>query len=126
MSLEDAPQTTKPENGSDSALKESVLARLGGSASQVPLQSLVLEVLERLDILTQRVETLTQRLDARPHDDKIMTFNQWCDLNDISQSTGREIRASGEGPRFIQLSENRIGVSYRENRRWQEARKKAD
>jgi hypothetical protein len=68
------------------------------------------------------VETLTQRLDARPHDDKVMTFSQWCELNGIAETTGREIRASGEGPRFIQISDNRIGVSYRENRRWQETR----
>jgi hypothetical protein len=51
-----------------------------------------------------------------------MTFSQWCELNGIAESTGREIRASGEGPRFIQISDHRIGVSYRENRRWQETR----
>jgi predicted DNA-binding transcriptional regulator AlpA len=55
-------------------------------------------------------------------DDKVMSFIEWCDLNGFSRSTGQRVIASGKGPRFIQLSEKRKGVTVGENRRWQESR----
>jgi hypothetical protein len=55
-------------------------------------------------------------------DDRVMSFDDWCELNDFSRSTGQRIIASGRGPRFIQLSEKRKGVTVGENRRWQESR----
>jgi hypothetical protein len=53
-------------------------------------------------------------------DDGVLTFAEWCCLNDISTRTGRRIRASGKGPVFLQLSENRVGVRVRDNRLWQD------
>lgn len=58
-------------------------------------------------------------------DDRVMSFEQWCKLNGISRSTGQRIIASGKGPRFIQLSEKRKGVTIGENRRWQRSRMEA-
>ena len=55
-------------------------------------------------------------------DDRVMSFDDWCKLNGFSRSTGQRIIASGNGPRFIQLSEKRKGVTVGENRRWQESR----
>jgi hypothetical protein len=55
-------------------------------------------------------------------DDRVMSFIEWCDLNSFSRSTGQRILAGGKGPRFIQLSEKRKGVTVGENRRWQESR----
>jgi hypothetical protein len=55
-------------------------------------------------------------------DDRVMTFDEWCRLNHFSRSTGERIVAAGKGPRFIQLSERRKGVTVAENRRWQESR----
>jgi predicted DNA-binding transcriptional regulator AlpA len=55
-------------------------------------------------------------------DDRVMSFDDWCKLNGFSRSTGQRLIASGAGPRFIQLSEKRKGVTVGENRRWQESR----
>jgi hypothetical protein len=55
-------------------------------------------------------------------DDRVMSFEDWCKLNGFSRSTGQRILASGKGPRFIQLSEKRKGVTIGENRRWQMSR----
>ncbi|MBR0936699.1 transcriptional regulator [Bradyrhizobium jicamae] len=55
-------------------------------------------------------------------DDRIMTFGEWCELNSFSASTGQRLIANGRGPRFIQLSARRKGVTVGENRRWQASR----
>jgi predicted DNA-binding transcriptional regulator AlpA len=55
-------------------------------------------------------------------DDRVISFIEWCDLNGFSRSTGQRLIASGKGPRFIQLSEKRKGVTVGENRRWQQSR----
>ena len=55
-------------------------------------------------------------------DDRVMSFDDWCNLNGFSRSTGQRLVASGNGPKFIQLSEKRKGVTIGENRRWQQSR----
>jgi hypothetical protein len=58
----------------------------------------------------------------RIDDDRVLSFIEWCELNGFSRSTGQRVIASGKGPRFIQLSEKRKGVTVGENRRWQGSR----
>jgi hypothetical protein len=60
--------------------------------------------------------------DRANNDNQILTFADWCASNTFSQATGRRIRKAGKGPRFIQLSDRRIGVTVGDNRAWQEAR----
>jgi predicted DNA-binding transcriptional regulator AlpA len=60
--------------------------------------------------------------DRARDDDRVLTFQQWCNTNGFSESTGLRLRKAGEGPRFIQLSDRRIGVTNRDNRAWQESR----
>jgi predicted DNA-binding transcriptional regulator AlpA len=55
-------------------------------------------------------------------DDRVLTFKQWCDLNSLSPATGRRILKSGDGPKSVQLSPRRIGISLRANREWLAAR----
>jgi predicted DNA-binding transcriptional regulator AlpA len=55
-------------------------------------------------------------------DNRVLSFKQWCELNGISRSTGQRLISAGKGPRLIQLSEKRIGVTVAENRRWQASR----
>jgi hypothetical protein len=55
-------------------------------------------------------------------DDKVMSFGDWCSLNGFSESTGQRLIRNGQGPRFIQLSAKRRGVTVGENRRWQQSR----
>jgi hypothetical protein len=60
--------------------------------------------------------------EVQMEDDRVMTFDEWCRLNNFSRSTGQRIIAAGNGPSFIKLSERRKGVTVAENRRWQHAR----
>jgi hypothetical protein len=55
-------------------------------------------------------------------DDRVLSFDDWCRLNKFSRSTGQRIIAAGQGPKFIQLSARRKGVTIGENRRWQQSR----
>ena len=56
------------------------------------------------------------------NDSRVITFVQWCQLNGFSIGTGKRIRQSGNGPKFIQLSAKRVGVRLGDNRAWQQAR----
>jgi hypothetical protein len=58
----------------------------------------------------------------QPHDDQMMTLEVWCWMNGFSPRTGRRILQSGDGPKVVQLSTNRIGITYKANRDWQESR----
>jgi len=62
---------------------------------------------------------MTARL---PDDDRVLSFNEWCAVNGFSRATGQRLCGTGQGPRFIQLSERRKGVTVGENRRWQKSR----
>jgi hypothetical protein len=53
---------------------------------------------------------------------RVMSFAQWCALNDISPATGRRLLRSGRGPIVTRLSDRRIGITVGNNRRWQESR----
>jgi len=64
--------------------------------------------------------TADREIELNQH--QVITFLEWCSLNKISPATGRRIRKSGKGPKFIRLSDRRIGVTVGENRAWQEAR----
>jgi hypothetical protein len=54
--------------------------------------------------------------------DAVLTFGEWCRLASIGESTGRKIKAAGKGPRFVRLTEKKLGVTLREHRRWMKAR----
>jgi predicted DNA-binding transcriptional regulator AlpA len=56
------------------------------------------------------------------NDDRILSFRQWCELNGISEKTGRRLVKRGEGPTVTRLTDVKIGVSVRNNRIWQESR----
>jgi predicted DNA-binding transcriptional regulator AlpA len=75
--------------------------------------------------MTLREAERRQRQSARDRardDDRVLTFAQWCETNGFSESTGRRVRKAGRGPRFIQLSDRRIGVTIGDNHAWQQAR----
>ena len=55
-------------------------------------------------------------------DDQVISFRDWCALNNFSESTGQRLIASGQAPRFVRTSEKRIGVTRGENRRWRQSR----
>jgi hypothetical protein len=57
-------------------------------------------------------------------DDRVLTFAQWCELNTLSERNGRRILKSGAGPRVVQLSPRRYGVTIQANRAWQQSRER--
>jgi hypothetical protein len=54
--------------------------------------------------------------------DVILPFLEWCELAGLPESTARELRARGEGPVCIRLTDKKLGVTLAEHRRWMRAR----
>jgi hypothetical protein len=63
-------------------------------------------------------------LERADDDDEVLTFARWCKLNGISLRNGRRIIKAPGGPRVLQLSANRIGITRRANREWQASRER--
>jgi hypothetical protein len=59
------------------------------------------------------------------HPDQILTFLEWCQLNRISERTGRRILAGDNGPTVTQLANWRVGVTVGNNALWQRSRERA-
>jgi hypothetical protein len=55
-------------------------------------------------------------------DNQVLTFREWCLLNSLSERNGRRILKTGTGPRVVQLSARRFGITVRANREWQASR----
>jgi hypothetical protein len=70
----------------------------------------------------QEAERRRSERDRANSDNQVLTFSEWCSSNTFSLATGRRIRRAGNGPRFIRLSDRRIGVTIGENRRWHRER----
>jgi predicted site-specific integrase-resolvase len=49
---------------------------------------------------------------------RILSFKNWCSLNNISEATGRRIVRAGK-IRVIQLSQRRIGIGEDDNAAYQ-------
>ena len=58
-------------------------------------------------------------------DQRVMTLRQWSEVNGFSWDTGRRLIRSGQGPKILQLSPRRIGITVAANREWQQARERA-
>jgi hypothetical protein len=55
---------------------------------------------------------------AFEHNNRVLSFRQWCELNGISARTGRRILKSDSGPIITQLSPRRIGITLAHNAEW--------
>jgi hypothetical protein len=51
-------------------------------------------------------------------DDVVLSFLEWCALAGLPESTARELRARGQGPRCVHLTDKKLGVTIAEHRRW--------
>jgi predicted DNA-binding transcriptional regulator AlpA len=54
--------------------------------------------------------------------DRVLSFPQWAKLAGLSERTGRDIIERGDGPKVVQLSQNRIGIRVCDHREWLAAR----
>jgi hypothetical protein len=70
---------------------------------------------------TRRTARRTEREASTDYqnDHQVLTFDQWCRLNNISGSTGKRVLASGHCE-FVQLSERRLGITVGANRKYQQ------
>jgi hypothetical protein len=59
---------------------------------------------------------------SETNDDQVLTFQEWCRLNRISERTGRRIISAPGGPAVTMLTSRRYGVTMAANRAWQESR----
>ena len=57
-------------------------------------------------------------------DRQVLTFAEWCRLNSLSERNGRRILKGGTGPRIVQLSARRFGITVRANCEWQQSRER--
>jgi predicted DNA-binding transcriptional regulator AlpA len=53
---------------------------------------------------------------------RILTLQQWAELNSLSYFTAKRLIAKGDGPKVTQLSQRRIGIREDHNDEWQAAR----
>jgi hypothetical protein len=58
-------------------------------------------------------------------DDQILSFQEWCALNRISERTGHRVIKGPNGPKTVQMSARRFGIRVADNRAWQHARERA-
>jgi hypothetical protein len=61
-----------------------------------------------------------QRDESRRTSQKILSFKDWCQLNSISEATGRRLIRAGK-VRVTRLSERRIGIGEDDNADYQTA-----
>jgi predicted site-specific integrase-resolvase len=52
---------------------------------------------------------------------RVLRFKDWCELNGISQDTGRRLIAAGK-VKITQISDHRIGIREDHNEEFQAAR----
>jgi hypothetical protein len=50
--------------------------------------------------------------------DRVLSFPQWAKLAGVSERTGRDMIARGDGPKIVQFSPNRIGIRVCDHREW--------
>ena len=56
------------------------------------------------------------------HDQQVLSFREWCALNNISPKTGRRILKAPGAPVVTMLTSRRIGISLGNNKLWQASR----
>jgi hypothetical protein len=59
------------------------------------------------------------------HDQQILSFVEWCALNNISPKTGRRILKAPGAPVVTMLTSTRIGISIKSDRDWKASRARA-
>jgi len=58
-------------------------------------------------------------------DAQVLRLREWAELAGVSMRTARRILASGTGPRIVQLSSKRVGISVAAHKQWLAARERA-
>jgi predicted site-specific integrase-resolvase len=75
--------------------------------------------------MTLREAEQQRRLAVEREERRVMSFAEWCELNNLSRWTARRLIKAGKGPAITQISDRLIGVTVRANREWQQSRERA-
>jgi hypothetical protein len=59
------------------------------------------------------------------HDQQVLTFREWCSLNNISPKTGRRILKAPGAPVVTMLTKKLIGITIKSDRDWKELNMRA-
>jgi len=65
-----------------------------------------------------------QPLPATLHDAQVLSIREWSQLANISTRTAKRLFVAGAGPKRVQLSSNRCGVTIAAHRQWLAARER--
>jgi hypothetical protein len=68
------------------------------------------------------MHTAVQAPEGAPKPHHVHSFQDWCELANVSLATGKRLVAAGKGPRITRLSERRIGVQHQHHLAWLEER----
>jgi hypothetical protein len=77
---------------------------------------------ERRRIQQQRQASLAS---TPSYDFQVLTFAEWCKVNKISPRTGRRIISGPDGPKVMELSSKKLGITIAANLAWQKSRERA-
>ena len=58
------------------------------------------------------------------HDQQVLTFAEFCEMNSISPKTGRQILKAPGAPVVTMLTKTRIGITVKAIRDWQASRRR--
>ncbi len=74
----------------------------------------------------QRQLEAQRRVQQPLNDRQVLSFAEWCALNNFSERTGRRILAGefGDAPAVVRLSPRRIGISVQANEKWRAGRQR--
>jgi hypothetical protein len=75
---------------------------------------------KELEALRARQEAQREASTQYENDNQVLTFKQWCRLNNFSTATGKRILNSKNHPPVIWFSERRKGIRVRDDRLWKE------
>jgi hypothetical protein len=59
---------------------------------------------------------------SETHDQQVLTFREWCALNNISVKTGRRILKAPGAPVVTMLTKKLIGITIKSDREWKASR----
>src|SRR5262249_14145791 len=94
------------------------------STATVPLPAWRAIHMSRVATKHTRV-AVAMSIPADTHDSQVLSFRQWCALNNISARTGWRIIKQPGGPTITRLSPRRMGITVANNRQWQQSRERA-
>jgi hypothetical protein len=75
---------------------------------------------KELEALRARQEAQREATTQYQNDNQVLTFIQWCRLNNFSTATGKRILQGDNGPPVLWFSQRRKGIRVGDDRKWKQ------